>query len=55
MNYAAVDAGGKEVIKIDVPVEWAQIEDKGFETPSHASYPEFVRNIVEPINGLKGD
>ena len=55
MNYAAVDAGGKEVIKIDVPEEWARIEDRGFETPSHASYPEFVRKIVEPINGLKGD
>ena len=55
MNYAAVDAGGKEVIKIEVPAEWAQIEDKGFQTPSHASYPEFVRKIVEPINGLKGD
>ena len=55
MNYAAVDAGGKEVIKIDVPAEWAQIEDRGFETPSHADYPEFIRKVVEPINGLKGD
>ena len=55
MNYAAVDAGGKEVVKVEIPAEWAQIEDKGFVTPSHADYPEFVRSIVEPINGLKGD
>ena len=55
MNYAAVDAGGSAVVKVEVPAEWAEIEDKGFEHVSNASYPEFVRRIVEPINGLKGD
>ena len=55
MNYAAVDAGGSAVVKVEVPAEWAAIEDKGFEHVSNASYPEFVRRIVEPINGLKGD
>ena len=55
MNYAAVDAGGNAVVKVDVPAEWASIEDKGFEHVSNASYPEFVRKVVEPINGLKGD
>ena len=55
MNYAAVDAGGNAVEKVEVPAEWAQIEDKGFTHPSDASYPEFVRKIVEPINGLKAD
>jgi len=55
MNYAAVDAGGNAVEKVEVPAEWAQIEDCGFEHASNASYPEFVRKIVEPINGLKGD
>ena len=55
MNYAAVDAGGNAVVKVEVPAEWASIEDRGFEHTSNASYPEFVRKIVEPINGLKGD
>ena len=55
MNYAAVDAGGNAVEKVEVPAEWAQIEDRGFEHASNASYPEFVCKIVEPINGLKGD
>ena len=55
MNYAAVDAGGNAVEKVEVPAEWAQVEDRGFEHASNASYPEFVRKIVEPINGLKGD
>ena len=55
MNYAAVDAGGSAVVKVEVPAEWAQLEDKGFVTPSNAAAPEFVRKVVEPINGLKGD
>ena len=55
MNYAAVDAGGNAVVKVEVPAEWAQIDDKGFAHVSDASCPEFVRKIVEPINGLKGD
>ena len=55
MNYAAVDAGGNAVVKVEVPAEWAQIDDNGFAHVSDASYPEFVRKIVEPINGLKGD
>ncbi len=46
---------GNAVEKVEVPAEWAQIEDKGFTHPSDASYPEFVNKIVEPINGLKGD
>ena len=55
MNYAAVDAGGNAVVKVEVPAEWAQIDDNGFAHVSDASYPEFVRKVVEPINGLKGD
>ena len=55
MNYAAVDAGGDAVVKVEIPAEWASIEDKGFVHVSDASCPEFVRKIVEPINGLKGD
>ena len=43
MNYAAVDAGGDAVEKIEVPAEWAAVEDKGFAHVSEASYPEFVR------------
>ena len=30
MNYAAVDAGGNAVVKVEVPAEWASIEDRGF-------------------------
>ena len=55
MNYAAVDAGGSAVVKIDVPAEWASIEVKAAAHSVDMSRPEFVRNIVDPINALKGD
>ena len=55
MNYAAVDAGGDAVVKIDVPAEWASIEVKAAAQSVDMSRPEFVRSIVDPINALKGD
>ena len=55
MNYAAVDAGGNAVEKIEVPAEWANIEVKAAAHSVDAARPEFVRNIVDPINALKGD
>ena len=55
MNYAAVDAGGSAFEKVEVPAEWASIEVKAAEKVVDMSRPEFVRNIVDPINALKGD
>ena len=55
MNYAAVDAGGSAVEKVEVPAEWASIEVKAAETKVDSSRPEFVQKIVDPINALKGD
>jgi len=52
MNYAAVEKGG-EVIEIAVPKEWAKLAGKDAKIESNA--PEFVKNVVEPINSLKGD
>ncbi len=52
-NYAAVDAGGKNVVKVEVPAEWASITV----APKAAdpSRPEFISKIVDPINALAGD
>ena len=55
MNYAAVDAGGNAVVKVEVPAEWANIELKPAAHGVDMARPEFVRNIVDPINALKGD
>lgn len=55
MNYAAVDAGGKEgnLIKVDVPAEWKNLPD---EMPEHSGErPQFVRQVVDVMNAQKGD
>ena len=55
MNYAAVDAGGNAVVKVEVPAEWANIVVKEEEHTADAARPDFVKKIVDPINALKGD
>jgi pyruvate-ferredoxin/flavodoxin oxidoreductase len=52
MNNAAVDQGG-DVTKIEVPAEWKNITLK--EETEDAKVPEFIKNVVNPINALKGD
>ncbi len=52
MNFAAVDAGA-EVVKVGVPKSWANIELKHEEDTR--DIPDFIKNVVEPINSLKGD
>ncbi|MCL1968987.1 MAG: pyruvate:ferredoxin (flavodoxin) oxidoreductase [Bacteroidetes bacterium] len=52
MNNAAVDAGA-DVIKVEVPAEWAKIELKK-ETDTR-NIPDFIKNIVEPMTAQKGD
>ena len=55
MNYAAVDAGGSAVEKVEVPAEWANIEVKEAAAAVDSNRPEFVQKVVDPINALKGD
>ncbi len=52
LNYAAVDKGG-EVIKVEIPEEWAKI--KVVEKKDNRDLPDFIKNVFEPINKLKGD
>ena len=54
MNYAAVDAGVKELVKVDVPAEWAGAVD---ETPAADACEKshYVSKILEPVNAAKGD
>ena len=51
MNYAAVDAGGKEgnLIKVTVPAEWKNLPDD--EIKHDENRPEFIRNIVDVMKG----
>ncbi len=52
MNYAAVDRGG-EVEKVEVPAEWSKLKPKAAE--EEMNLPDFIRNVVNPINSMKGD
>ncbi len=53
MNHKAVDRGG-DVEKIEVDPSWAQLTPEVIED-KREGVPEFVKNIVEPINAQKGD
>ncbi len=53
MNYAAVDAGGKNVVEVEVPAEWASIAVA--DESADADRPEFIKKVVDVINGQQGD
>ncbi len=58
MNYAAIEKGAGEVIKVDVPASWA--DAKG-ELPTHKAeggnkfLVDFVNNVQIPVNAQRGD
>ncbi len=52
MNYDAIDRGG-DVTKVEIPEEWASIEVT--KAADERDIPEFIREVMEPINRLKGD
>ena len=53
MNYAAVDAGISQVVEIQVPEEWKEVQDKP--VVIEKNIPDFVKKVAMPINSLKGD
>ena len=58
LNYAAIDAGADAFVKIDVPAEWANCEDDSvaaLATGDRADLVNFVNNVVNPTNAMKGD
>ena len=52
MNNLAVDRGC-DVIEVEIPAEWAKIEVKP--KVDTRNIPDFIKNVVEPINNLMGD
>lgn len=52
MNYAAVDKGG-EAIKVAVSADWANLVPE--KQANIAGAPDFINNVVNPINMQKGD
>ncbi len=53
MNYAAVDAGGKNVVKVEVPANWKDIKLE--EEVAAADRPEYISKFVDVINAQKGN
>jgi pyruvate-ferredoxin/flavodoxin oxidoreductase len=52
MNIASIERGSN-VIKVEIPAEWASIVVKP--KVDTRNIPEFIKNVVEPINHQKGD
>ena len=53
MNYAAVDAGGKNVTKVNIPSEWKNIQVD--DSNSSNGRPDYIEKFVDVINAQKGD
>ena len=52
-NVAAIDAGATQIVKVDVPVSWAQAEEKA--DTDGDKLPDVVKNLLLPVNRQKGD
>ena len=53
MNFEAVDKGIGALHKIEVPESWKSLKDD--EKEADESRPEFIRNIADVMNSMKGD
>jgi pyruvate-ferredoxin/flavodoxin oxidoreductase len=53
MNYAAVDAGGVNVVEVAVPAEWKGIKLE--EEVAASDRPEYISKFVDVINAQKGN
>ncbi|WP_202711576.1 pyruvate:ferredoxin (flavodoxin) oxidoreductase [Sporosalibacterium faouarense] len=55
MNYAAVDKGIENLVKIDVPEEWKNAEATSDEKTPPKDLPEFIQRIERPMARHEGD
>ncbi|KRQ87359.1 Pyruvate-flavodoxin oxidoreductase [Caloramator mitchellensis] len=52
MNHKAVDLGIENIVKVDVPADWANASDEKVETKDE---PDFIKNVLRPMSRLEGD
>ena len=52
MNNASIDRA-EDVIKVEIPSDWKTLGENV--TADSRNIPDFIRNIMEPINAQKGD
>ncbi len=58
MNYAAIDRGAGEVVKVDVPAAWVNAEGAMPVAKAEGNdkkLVDFVNNILIPVNAQRGD
>ncbi|WXR62965.1 pyruvate:ferredoxin (flavodoxin) oxidoreductase [Peptostreptococcaceae bacterium AGR-M142] len=53
MNHKAVDMGGDALVKVEVPASWKDAVE--MKDTVAAQKPDFIKNILEPINRQDGD
>ncbi|MCL2415383.1 MAG: pyruvate:ferredoxin (flavodoxin) oxidoreductase [Defluviitaleaceae bacterium] len=59
-NYAAVDRGIADAVKVEIPENWKDLPDdppatEDFRKFSDKVDPEYIKNVVMPINAQKGE
>lgn len=52
MNNEAVDQGINALVKVDIPATWKDLKAEG---AVEETVPEFITNILRPINRMAGD
>lgn len=52
MNNEAIDKGINSISKVEVPASWKDVKD---ENVVDSKVPEFIKNVVEPMNRQEGD
>ena len=53
MNHQAIEAGLNAVVEVPVKPEWKELKDE--ETVVDGSLPEYIRELLIPMNATKGD
>ena len=56
MNHDAIDAGAKQIVKVEVPASWkdAKPEDLGIKYDGEGKLIDYVNNVLVPVNQFKG-
>ncbi|ADL04295.1 pyruvate:ferredoxin (flavodoxin) oxidoreductase [Lacrimispora saccharolytica] len=58
-NWAAIDAGAKGVVKVEVPESWKNCEDEGLDykiiTEGRKDVVDFVNNVQSKVNAQEGN
>ena len=53
MNFSAVDAGGENVVEVEVSADWKNLKEEAKKTENNR--PKFIAEVVDPMNAQKGD